>query len=179
VLSFKPVSAPNSFFVALSGGAEAHSRPVQHDVHEPKLRVSNSAFGLPSALQASPPGTYRLDVLYAGQPRVSPAIVQRHATLLHGALLRYVARRIADTLPLCSQWVNHLGVSPTLAALRESKVLHSMCVQLPGDVVLLAPGAYFQVFDTGACVSESMCWGNGASALRAADYKRCRAPCRE
>ncbi len=35
--------------------------------------------------------------------------------------------------------------------------------------MVLAPGSYWQVWDTGACVSEEMCYVEGASLTREAD----------
>jgi hypothetical protein len=45
---------------------------------------------------------------------------------------------------------------------------------IPGEMVLLPPGSYFQVSDSGASVSEEAAWANGVSATRSADYTPCK-----
>ncbi len=45
-------------------------------------------------------------------------------------------------------------------------------------MLLLAPGCYYGVFDSGACVSKAMCWADGASAASAADHEPCNVLCR-
>ncbi len=66
-----------------------------------------------------------------------------------------------------------------MAALRKWGVPHTMLVQHAGDVLLLALGCYYQAFDTGACVSEAMCWADAAGAVRAADHEPCSVLCRQ
>jgi hypothetical protein len=53
-----------------------------------------------------------------------------------------------------------------------------MLVQHAGDVLLLAPGCYYAVFDSGTCVSKAMCWADSAGAARAADHEPCNVLCR-
>jgi hypothetical protein len=65
-----------------------------------------------------------------------------------------------------------------MVALCKWGVPHTMLVQHAGDVLLLAPGCYYAIFDSGACVSEAMCWADGAGAARTANHEPCNVLCR-
>jgi hypothetical protein len=164
-------------FAGFGGGALAQAGPLQHGVHVPELRVSGSAHGLPTPLQTTAAGAYRVELLHAGQPRFWLMVARRHAILLEASLLRYFAARMQRARLLCAQWPGHAGLWPIVAALRKWGVPHTMLVQHAGDVLLLAPGCYYGVFDSGACVSEAICWADGAGAARAADHEPCNVLC--
>jgi hypothetical protein len=68
---------------------------------------------------------------------------------------------------------------PIVVALRKWAVPHTIHVQHAGDVLLLAPGCYYQAFDTGACVSEAIGWADGAGAAHAVDHEPCNVLCRQ
>ncbi len=53
-----------------------------------------------------------------------------------------------------------------------------MHIQYEGELMVLAPGSYWQGWDSGASVSEDMCYADGASMARAADAMACNNKCR-
>jgi hypothetical protein len=166
-------------FAGFGSGALAQARLLQHGVHVPELRVSGSAHGLPTPLQTMAAGTHRVELLHASQPRFWLVVARRHAIRLETSLLRYCAARMQRARPWCAQWLGHAGLWPIVAALCKWGMPHTMLVQYAGDVLLLAPGCYYRAFDTGACISEAMCWADAAGALRAADHEPCSVLCRQ
>ncbi len=105
-------------------------------------------------------------------------VVRRYAILLEAPLLRYFAARMQRARLWYAQWLRHASLWPIVAALRKWGVPYTMLVQHTGDVLLLAPGCYYAVFDSGACVSQAMYWADSAGAVRAADHKPCKVLCR-
>ncbi len=95
---------------------------------------------------------YQLSFLLAGRPRVWVAIAARHGPLLEHSLLRYQALLLGarNAQPWCSQLLQHLSMWVRTAALAKWKVPFKMVVQRPGELVVIPPGARYQVFDMGA-----------------------------
>jgi hypothetical protein len=124
-------------------------------------------------------GAHRVKLLHSGQPRFWLVVAHRHAILLEAPLLCYFAARMQRARPWCAQWLGHAGLWPIVAALRKWGVLHTMLVQHASDVLLLTPGCYYAVFDSGACVSEAMCWADATSTVRATDHEPCSVVCRQ
>jgi hypothetical protein len=166
-------------FAGFGGGALAQAYPLQHGVHVPELHVSASAYGLPTPLQMTAAGAHRVELLHAGQPRSWLVVACCHAILLEAPQLRYFAARMQRVRPWCAQWLGHAGLWLIVAALRKWGVPHTMLVQHAGDVLLLAPGCYYQASDTGACVSKAMCWADASGSVRAADHEPCSVLCQQ
>jgi hypothetical protein len=114
-------------------------------------------------LQTSEAGLYHTSFLHAGQPRFWVVVARRHAGLLEAALLWYHKLRLGQSRWGCSQWVRHMGVWAALGAQRYWEVPYSVHVQHEGELKVLAPGSYWQGWDSGASVSEDMCYADGAS----------------
>jgi hypothetical protein len=119
-------------------------------VHVPELHVSASAHGLPTPLRTTAAGAHRIELLHSGQLRFWLVVARRHAILLEAPLLGYFAACMQRMRPWCAQWLGHAGLWPIVVALRKWGMPHMMLVQHAGDVLLLAPGCYYQAFDTGA-----------------------------
>ncbi len=161
-----------------NGGELQGASPLQPGLHKPQLRVGKQGYELPTPLQTSEAGLYHTSFLHAGQPRVWVVVARRYAGLLEAALLRYFKLRTGQSVWSCTQWVRHSGVWAALGALRHWGVPYTVHTQHEGKLMVLAPGSYWQVWDTGACVSEKMCYADGASLTRAADCLACNDECR-
>jgi hypothetical protein len=166
-------------FAGCGSGALVQARPLQHGVHVPELRVSASAHDLPTPLQTTAAGAYHVELLHAGQPRLWLVVARRHTILLEAPLLCYFAAWMQRAQPWCAQWLEHTGLWPIVAGLRKWGVPHTMLVLHASDVLLLAPGCYYAVFDLGACVSGAMYWADSAGDTRAADHEPCSVLCRQ
>jgi hypothetical protein len=82
-----------------------------------------------------------------------------------------------EAQPCCSQWINHLSLWLSLPALSKWKLSFKIMVQKPRELMVLAPGCLYQVFDTGACASEEVCYSDAAGAMRATSSLPCNEKC--
>ncbi len=73
--------------------------------------------------------------------------------------------------------MKHIGIWLALGALSKWRVLYRILVQFLAKMVVVAPNAYFHMWDMGASVSKDWCRSDGGSSTHAADLQPCQANC--
>jgi hypothetical protein len=165
-------------FPGWSGGELAFTAGARiPGVHTPFLYVSGSNYGAPFTMHVEDHYLYLLSYLYRGASKFWIVVPPAAAGRLQAIMERYVPLRKGARGGRCSQFMRHVSQWVSLGALKAWSIPYTLVEQRPGDLIVTAPCAYHQGWNSGANVAEAVNWGDGCSQQRLADYKACRPSC--
>ncbi len=116
---------------------------------------------------------YSLNYLHAGASKFWVVVPPSERDRLERRLLEHYT----DARPPCSQFVRHMSVWVPVEVLQRWDIACIGVEQRPGELLVTAPGTYFEGWNAGWNVTEAVNYGDGASAARVRGYRHCRSTC--
>jgi hypothetical protein len=112
---------------------------------------------------------YSLEYLHAGASKFWVVVPPSEQQQLERRLLEHYDGRH----PPCSQFVRHMSVWVPVEALDRWGIRYVGVEQRRGELVVIAPGAYQQGWNSGWNVAEAVAYADGYSQFRARNYRAC------
>ncbi len=160
-------------------GSLSQTTETTPGIHTPFLYVAatgDHGAAAPFALHLEDSVLYSLNYLHMGASKfwvvVHPYDRERLKRRLRDS---YRPKSHNDPNPrACSQFVRHMSVWVPVETLDRWDIRYTALEQLPGDLVVTAPGSYHQGWNAGWNVAEAINYGDGRSPSRTRDYCYCR-----
>jgi hypothetical protein len=138
-------------------------------INYPCLHVGGTDGPSPFMLRMEHSRLYSLEYLHAGAPKFWVVVPPSEQQQLERRLLEHNEGRH----PPCSQFVRHMSVWVPVEALEHWGIRYVGVEQRCGELVVVAPGAYHQGWNSGWNVAEAVAYADGHSRSRARNCRPC------